>query len=271
MVTSRPGPSGPICYGSATIISTSYQPNSVDGSAGPTTHAKTCGFESCRSRDYFSECFQCYDTTGSATGNWNIDTGASSYLNDYVSSLSDVFNLCIYPSVSIGDDYSIPDTNSGHSVFPTPHRPLHLTNVLITHNIVKNLIFVCQFVRDNNCTVEFVAFGFSVKDFMTRRVLLRRDSTEDLYPVTKPSTIPHAFLTSQYTWHQRLGHPGSEVLRCVLSSNSITCTKEKPPILCHAYQLGKHARLPFVSSNTLVKSCFDIVHLDFPNSESFWF
>ncbi|GKC26708.1 hypothetical protein Tco_1034002 [Tanacetum coccineum] len=121
---------------------------------------------------------------------------------------------------------------SGHSVLPTLHRPLHLNNVLITHNIVKNLIYGRQFVRDNYCTVEFDAFGFSVKDFLTRRVLIRCDSTGDLYPVIKPFSIPHAFLTSQYTWHQRLGHPGSKVLCRVLSSNSISCNKEKPHIIC---------------------------------------
>ncbi|GJS00905.1 hypothetical protein Tco_0317413 [Tanacetum coccineum] len=92
-------------------------------------------------------------------GNWNMDTCASSYLNDSVYSLSD--------------------------------------------------------------------------DFMTRRSLLHCDITRDLYTVTKPSTIPHTFLTSQYTWHQRLGHP-----------------------------LGKHVRLTFASSSIVVKSCFDIVHLD---------
>ncbi|GJX69642.1 hypothetical protein Tco_0305369 [Tanacetum coccineum] len=32
---------------------------------------------------------------------------------------------------------------------------------------------------------------------MTHRVLLRCDSTRDLYPVTTPSPIPHAFLTGQ--------------------------------------------------------------------------
>ncbi|GJS27466.1 ribonuclease H-like domain-containing protein [Tanacetum coccineum] len=37
-------------------------------------------------------------------------------------------------------------------------------------------------------------YSFSVKDFMTRWVLLRCDSTGDLYPVTSPSPIPHAFL-----------------------------------------------------------------------------
>ncbi|GKA37805.1 ribonuclease H-like domain-containing protein [Tanacetum coccineum] len=77
-----------------------------------------------------------------------------------------------------------------------------------------------------------------------------------------PSPIPHAFLVSQHMWHQRLGHPGSEVLRPLVSSNFISCTKEKPPVLCHACQLGKHARLPFVSSNTVVTFCFDIIHSD---------
>ncbi|GKE51682.1 hypothetical protein Tco_1486838, partial [Tanacetum coccineum] len=117
-------------------------------------------------------------------GSWNMDTCASSHLNDSISSLSNVFNLCIYPSVSVGDGYLIHVTNSGHSILPTVHRPLHLNN-----------------------------------NFLNRRVLLRCDSTEDPYPVTKPSFIPSAFLISQNTWHQSLGHPGSEVLRRVLSSN----------------------------------------------------
>ncbi|GJR57561.1 hypothetical protein Tco_1499723 [Tanacetum coccineum] len=132
-----------------------------------------------------------------AADNWNMDTCASSHVNDSVSSLSEVFNLCIYLSVSVGDGHSIPVINSGHSLLPTPHRPLHLNNVLITPNIVKNLIYVHQFVRDNYCAIEFNAFGFSVKDFLTRRVLLCYDRTGDLYPVTKPSNIIHAFLTSK--------------------------------------------------------------------------
>nr|GEW75223.1 ribonuclease H-like domain-containing protein [Tanacetum cinerariifolium] len=120
---------------------------------------------------------------GLATGAWNFDTSASSHLNNSVTNLSEVFNSCMYPSVSVGDGHSIPVTNTG------------------------------QFVRDNNCTIEFDAFSFSVKDFITRRVLLRCDSTGDLYPVTHPSPIPRAFLVSQHTWHQRFGHPGGDMLR----------------------------------------------------------
>nr|GEY27883.1 NB-ARC domains-containing protein [Tanacetum cinerariifolium] len=160
---------------------------------------------------------------------YNIDTGVSSHLNSSVTSLSENFNTCMYPSISVGDYHSIPVTNTGHSILPTPYKSLHLNNVLITHHILKNLIYVRQFVRDNNCTIKFDAFGFSVKDFMTRQVLLRCDSTGDLYPVTAPSPIPHAFFVSQHTWHQRLGHPWGEVLCRLVSSNFNSCNKEKPP------------------------------------------
>ncbi|GKE25165.1 hypothetical protein Tco_1436677, partial [Tanacetum coccineum] len=70
---------------------------------------------------------------------------------------------------------------------------------------------VRQFTWDNNCTVAFDAFGFFVKDYFTHHILLRYDSSGDLYPVTQPSPIPHALLSvSPSTWYQRLGHPGKE-------------------------------------------------------------
>ncbi|GKE42607.1 ribonuclease H-like domain-containing protein [Tanacetum coccineum] len=178
-----------------------------------------------------------------SNGAWNMDTGASSHLNNSVNSLSEIFSTCMYPSILVGDGHSIPVTNTGHSILPTPTKSLHLNNVLITPHIVKNLIYVRQFVRDNNCTIEFDAFGFSVKDFLTRQVLLQCDSTGDLYPVTPPSPIPYVFLVSQHTWHQRLRHLGREVLHHLVSNNFISCNKEKPPMLCHACQLGKHVWL----------------------------
>ncbi|GKD88350.1 ribonuclease H-like domain-containing protein [Tanacetum coccineum] len=129
----------------------------------------------------------------------------------------------------------------------------HFTLIMFLSPLIlsKKLIYVRQFVRDNNYTVEFDAFGFSIKDFMTHRMLLRCDSTGDLYSVMKPSTIPRAFLTSQYTWHQRLGHPWSEMLHLILSSNLISCTTEKPLVLSYACQLGKLVRLPFYASKIL--------------------
>ncbi|GJW70419.1 ribonuclease H-like domain-containing protein [Tanacetum coccineum] len=84
-------------------------------------------------------------------------------------------------------------------------------------------------------------FSVAVHDYQTRRLLLRCDSTGDLYPVTQqPSTTStFALITlSPTTWHRRLGHPSDDVLR------------------------RKHTKLPFYSSVSHVASVFDIVHSD---------
>nr|GEW15383.1 ribonuclease H-like domain-containing protein [Tanacetum cinerariifolium] len=128
--------------------------------------------------------------------------------------LCTVFNQRLFPAVYVGDGNSIPVINTGHCTIPSAHRPLHLHNVLVTHNIIKNLISARPFTHDNNCTIKIDAFGFFLKDFWTRHIRLRCDSSNDLYPVTKPSPLPTAFVTtSSSTWHQRLGHLGDDVLR----------------------------------------------------------
>nr|GFA26490.1 ribonuclease H-like domain-containing protein [Tanacetum cinerariifolium] len=131
------------------------------------------------------------------------------------------------------------------------------TNELLAKLLTQlgNLGFNTSVSPNANTTNPPVAFhdgpssSLSPNDFMTRRVLLRCDSTGDLYPVTAPSPIPHAFLVSQHTWHQRLGHQGSDVLRRLVSNNVISCNKEKPPVLCHACQLGNLGFNTSVSPN----------------------
>ncbi|XP_071693058.1 uncharacterized protein [Rutidosis leptorrhynchoides] len=103
---------------------------------------------------------------------WTMDTGASTHLTSSINILTTIFNHCMYPSVAVGDGNLILVTNTGHSVLPNVNRPLHLSNVLVTPNIVKNLISVRKFTRDNKVSVSFDEFGFSVKDYLTRRLLL---------------------------------------------------------------------------------------------------
>ncbi|GJV29370.1 ribonuclease H-like domain-containing protein [Tanacetum coccineum] len=192
---------------------------------------------------------------------WHMDTGASSHLNFYTSNLGTIFDKFLYPSVYVGNGNSIPVTNTGHNIIPFLHRPLHLNNILVTPNILKNLISVRRFTRDNNCTIEFDVFGFFVKDFLTRHILLRCDGSGDLYPVIKPSTSPTAFLsTSASTWHQRLGHLGDQVLRSLVSRHFISYNKEKSSQICHACQLDKHVKLSFHSSDSIVEILFILIY-----------
>jgi len=56
-------------------------------------------------------------------------------------------------------------------------------------------LFVRQF-NHNNCSIEFDALGFSVKDIQTRCVMLRCYSEDDLYTFTPATTssTPQAYL-----------------------------------------------------------------------------
>ncbi|GJW70479.1 hypothetical protein Tco_0127396 [Tanacetum coccineum] len=161
----------PIMFHTSPSIST----GSVQSISGPPSSNVVPGQET-----VLSHALSAMTLQDPSTGAWNMDTCTSSYLNDFVHSLSDVLNMCLYPSIFVGDGYTIFVTNTGHSILPTPHHPLHLNNVLITPYIVKILNSACQSIHDNYYTVEFDAFGFSMKDFMTRRVLLRCNSMGDL-------------------------------------------------------------------------------------------
>ncbi|GJZ55655.1 ribonuclease H-like domain-containing protein [Tanacetum coccineum] len=194
-----------------------------------------------------------------------MHTGASSHLADNIGILTSVSNSCTYPSVYVGNGASIPVTHTGHRLLYNSDKPLQLNHILVTPHIIKNLIFICKFTRGNDVSIEFDAYGFSVKDYQTRRLILRCDSTGDLYSVTQQSSThsPFALLSfSCTTWHRRLGHPDEDVLRRLESSNFISCNKSNSSTLCHACQFGKQIKLPFYNSETNVAYIFDIVHSD---------
>nr|GEW15293.1 ribonuclease H-like domain-containing protein [Tanacetum cinerariifolium] len=172
-----------------------------------------------------------------------MDTGASSHLTDNAGILISFSNSSMYTSVFVGNGHFIPVTHTEHSFLHTPSKPLHLNHILVTPHIIKNLILVRQFTRDNDFSVEFDAYGFSIKDYQTGRLLLRCDSTGDLNPVTQQpsSQTPVVLLSfSSTTWHRRLGHPGDDVLRRLEPRNLISCRKSKLHALCHACQLASN-------------------------------
>ncbi|GKE34552.1 ribonuclease H-like domain-containing protein [Tanacetum coccineum] len=118
-----------------------------------------------------------------------MDTGASSHLADNTCILTSFSNSSIYPSVFVGNGNSILVTHTGHSFLHTSYKPLHLNHILVTPHIIKNLIYVRKFTRDNDVSVEFDAYSFSVKDYQAQKIFLRCDSTGDLYPVTQQPPI----------------------------------------------------------------------------------
>jgi hypothetical protein len=156
----------------------------------------------------------------------------------------------------------LPVTSTGYTLFSTPSRPLHLRHILVSPHIIKNLIYVHQFTIDNQVSVEFDLYSLSVKDLHTRDVIVRCNSSGQLYPLLPSShPPPHALLVSatpSTLWHRRLGHLGFEVLSRLVPS----CNKLELETLCHACQLGWHTRLPFSLSHSRASKNFDLIHCD---------
>jgi hypothetical protein len=105
-------------------------------------------------------------------------------------------------------------------------------------------------------------FGFSIKDLLTKMVLLRCDSTGDLYPLCKNShsTTGNNIFVVQLTgdlWHARLGHPGDSQLHQILCSFDFHCSKDTHT--CDACRLGKNVR---VHSNKVATFPFTLLHCD---------
>jgi hypothetical protein len=116
-----------------------------------------------------------------------------------------------------------------------------------------------------------------VKNLATRSRLVRCDSSRPLYTLQMPASTPptdfapsptssspqpHALntTTTSSTWHHQLGHPSSDMSK-LCSSLVISCTRGTSKHLCHAYQLGRHVRLPFPRSSRVVHN-FDLIQYD---------
>jgi hypothetical protein len=155
-----------------------------------------------------------------------------------------------------------------NSTLPGSTSSFSLRNVLVVPSLVRNLLSVRQFTRDNHCTIEFDAFGFSVKDLQTRCVILRSNSSDGLYAV--PATPQANLATSTNLWHHRLGHPRATTLDLLRQNNFISCNKSAHT-LCHSCQLGKHVRLPFGNSSSVSSLPFELIHCDVWTSRSLVF
>ena len=180
---------------------------------------------------------------------WYMNTGATLHLHSNSCILKSVSNKISNSSsfVLVGDESLIPVTTISHTTLPLPNTYSTLTfqNVLITPSIIKNLIYVHSFVRKNDCFIEFDSFGFYVMDFCTKQILIRFDSTGDLYPVT--SSNSQAFVSiAPSVWHQRLGHPGQHVMKHLVQNHFISCSPNKVSTLCHAYQLVNKSKYHLV-------------------------
>jgi hypothetical protein len=130
------------------------------------------------------------------TSDWIMDTGASSHMANNPSILCSSSPPPLNTSIIIGNGAPLPVHRMGPSMIPTSSSPLNLCNVLISPHLIKNLISVHALTRDNFVSATFDPFGFSIKDLITGTIMLRCDSSDELYPLrtsTNKGLTSHSF------------------------------------------------------------------------------
>jgi hypothetical protein len=205
---------------------------------------------------------------------WVADSGATHHTTPSVGNISNLRPLASSnpSSIIVGNGSSLPITSVGDLILL---GPFYLNNILLAPDMVQSLLSVHRFTTDNWCSMKFDLFGLPVKDLTTKNVIVRSNSTDPLYTMRLPrslppsssvmaalAAVPHTLTAvTPTTWHRRLGHPDPDALSSLSQSSFIQCTSKKHDF-CHASQLGKHTRLPFCNSSYHVEHPFDLIHLD---------
>ncbi|WVZ67342.1 hypothetical protein U9M48_016433 [Paspalum notatum var. saurae] len=119
---------------------------------------------------------------------WYMDSGASDHVTMDAGNLSALGSCWLHDPtdscIRVADGSRIPVVSAGSCHFPsaTARGPLVLRDVLVAPRLVENLISVRRFTIDNNCSVEFDPYGYSIKDLLTQTLIARYDSPgEDRY------------------------------------------------------------------------------------------
>ena len=62
--------------------------------------------------------------------------------------------------ITVGNGSSLPITHIGSTSFPSTSTPITMSNVLVSPELVTNLVSIRRLTRENPLTVEFDGVGF---------------------------------------------------------------------------------------------------------------
>jgi hypothetical protein len=169
-----------------------------------------------------------------------VDSDASNHTTSDASNLISVRppTFTNPSSIIVGNGSALPVTSVGDLALP---GLFYLNNVLVTPDIIQNILSVCRFTTDNWSFMKFDPFGLSVKHLSTRNVIARCNSSGPLYMMRLPShpapsspmSAPSTLVVSTSTWHGHLSHPGVDVLSKLSHDFSVVCCRCSHDF-CHA-------------------------------------
>jgi hypothetical protein len=98
-----------------------------------------------------------------AVSDWVTNFSASNHTTSSAGNLTSVWPLLptSHSSIVVGNGSSLLVTSVGDMTFS---NLFYLYNVLVTPDIIQNLLSVRHFTTNNWCSIEFDPYGLSVKD-----------------------------------------------------------------------------------------------------------
>uniref|UniRef100_A0A2N9H2Q8 CCHC-type domain-containing protein n=1 Tax=Fagus sylvatica TaxID=28930 RepID=A0A2N9H2Q8_FAGSY len=205
---------------------------------------------------------------------WISDTGATDHFTPDLSTIPDHQEYTGTDLATVGNGQAIPITHIGNSQLKASSHLFHLRKVLRVPSMASNLLSVNKFCRDNNCCFLFDANQFKIKDMPTGKLLYRGPSKNGLYPIDGVSLPPPCHTSnfssiqstksvSSKVWHDRLGHPNSQVQQRIFSNSPVhNFSSNKTESACTHCIQGKMTHLPFHKSVSKACKPLEIIHSD---------
>jgi hypothetical protein len=124
---------------------------------------------------------------------WYADSGATDHITSELDKLAvcDKYNGTEKVHTASGAGMEI--SHTGNSFIHTSTHTLELCNVLHVPKATKNLMSIHRFALDNNIFFEIHPWFFLIKDWDTRRVLLRGRWHDGMYPIPASSPVKFSF------------------------------------------------------------------------------
>ena len=147
---------------------------------------------------------------------------------------------------------------------------LILFNVLYVSKFSFNLISVQTLIKDLNCNMIFSSRCCQIQDITTSQMIRQVNFNQGLYYLNGTLVVENTnFVLSivlNYAkcdiniWHFRLGHPARRTIDHICKA--FPYIQSKGSDVCDVCDLSKQHKLPFIKSDTIYDSCFDLIHLD---------
>lgn len=191
--------------------------------------------------------FICLIAKSSSSTNWYVDSGASAHMTGQQELVSGKRASSATVTVRVGSKV----------------EKVNVNDVLVVPNLCTNLLSVSKMVQ-NNLRVEFTKTGCCVWNqqgvLVATASLVNGLYCMDLASSSMSLSAQHGDM--QDLWHRRLGHIGVDNLKRMRDLVEGVKFDENGAKQCEICVLGKHARLPFRSSNTKTTSVLELVHSD---------